>query len=273
MMRMLFGSRWERTQRGGSGLVTGMALIIIAGICVSFACKTAISQGLSGKDIIQKTDSLLRGDSSDGVYELQVETPRWKRTLRFRAWEKGRNKSFIRVLGPAKEKGISTLRIGYEMWNYLPSIERSIKVPPSMMFQSWMGSDFTNDDIVKESSIVNDYEHRLLGTEPLGTDTTYKVEAMPKRDAAVVWGKILFWVRIKDFIPLKEEFYSDKGDLIRVLSFSGIREMGGRTIPTVWEMRPVKEKGKRTIFRIVDIHFDIPISDDIFSLEHLRRAD
>jgi hypothetical protein len=253
----------RRLMRTPAALIVGLVLFSSA----------APGQQLTGKEIIRNTDSLLWGKTSVGIFELRVETPHWKRTLRLKAWELDREKSFIRILEPSKERGISTLRIGYEMWNYLPSIERTIKVPPSMMFQPWMGSDFTNDDLVKESSIVKDYDHRVLGTEAPGGEKAYKVEALPKPDAPVVWGKILYWVRTKDFIPVKEEFFNEKGELVRVLTFSGIQRMGGRTIPTVWEMRPVKDEGKRTVFRIIEIRYDIPIDDEIFSLEHLRSPE
>jgi outer membrane lipoprotein-sorting protein len=231
----------------------------------------AHGQQLTGKEIIKRMDSLLWGQSSYGNFELQIETQRWKRTLELRAWEKDRKKTFIRILGPAKEKGIATLRIEYEMWNYLPAVEKTIKVPPSMMFQPWMGSDFTNDDIVKESSIVEDYEHEILGIEDIDGADAYKIESLPKPEAPVVWGKIIYWVRKKDFVPLKKEFYSEKGERIRVLSFSEVKNMGGRTIPTVWEMKPLKKEGKRTVFKINEISYDIPIDDNIFSLENLRN--
>lgn len=248
-------------------------MISFATVLFSVVPEIAFGQDLTGKEIIRKMDNLLWGSSSQGNFELQVETPRWTRTLKLRAWDKDRKKTFIRILGPAKEKGIGTLRIKYEMWNYLPSVEKIIKVPPSMMFQPWMGSDFTNDDIVKESSIVEDYEHEILGMEVIDGTEAFKVEALPKPEAPVVWGKIIYWVRKKDFVPLKEEFFSEKGELIRELRFSEIKQMGGRTIPTVWEMKPLKKKGKRTIFRIKEISYDIPIDDNIFSLENLRSPE
>jgi hypothetical protein len=251
-------------------LLKTVIYVIVFHVCFPLI---AFGQELAGKEIIHKMDTLLWGRSSQGTFELRVETPRWKRTLKLKAWEKDRKKTFIRILGPAKEKGIGTLRIEYEMWNYLPAVEKIIKVPPSMMFQPWMGSDFTNDDIVKESSIVEDYEHEILGIEVHDGAEAYKIEALPKPNAPVVWGKIIYWVRKKDFVPLKEEFYSEKNELIRELRFSEIKQMGGRTIPTVWEMKPLKKKGKRTVFKINEISYDIPIDDAIFSLENLRRPE
>ncbi len=228
---------------------------------------------LSGKEIVRRVDHLLRGETSFGIYEMTITDPNWKRTLRLKVWEKRKDKkTFIRILSPAKEKGIGTLKIGFEMWNYLPRVERIIKIPPSMMMQPWMGSDFTNDDLVKESSIVEDYTHRIIGEGTYNGEEVYRVEALPKPDAAVVWGKILFWVRKKEFIPLMEEFYSEKGELIRVMTFSEIREMGGRVIPTFWRMKPVKKKGRETSLRILKIEFNKRLSNTIFTLRNLKRV-
>jgi outer membrane lipoprotein-sorting protein len=140
-----------------------------------------------------------------------------------------------------------------------------------MMMQPWMGSDFTNDDLVKESSIVEDYVHKVMGKEKIDGFDAYHVEAVAKPDAPVVWGKILYWVRVEDFIPLREEFYSEKGELIRVMSFSDIKEIGGRVLPTFWKMVPVKKKDRMTTFRLIEVEFDIPIPDEIFTLRNLKR--
>ncbi len=231
------------------------------------------AQELTGKDIIKKMDGLMRGETSQGLYEMTITTPNWDRTLRLMAWEKSREKTFIRILAPLKERGTATLRIGYEMWNYLPSVERVIKIPPSMMLQSWMGSDFTNDDLVKESSVVNDYVHANLGKEAIDGGTAYRVEAIPKEDAPVVWGKIIFWVRVKGFVPLREEFYDERGELIRVLTFSEVKELGGRTIPARWEMASVKKKGRRTVFRILDVEFDKDIPESVFTHGNMRAKE
>lgn len=161
----------------------------------------------------------------------------------------------------------ASAKIGFEMWNYLPRVEKVIKVPPSMMMQAWMGSDFTNDDLVKESSIVEDYDHRMTGEVKVDGVDAYKVEATPKPDAPVVWDKILYWIRKRDYVPLMQEFYSEKGELIRVMTFSDIREMGGRVIPTFWRMRPVKKEGRETTLRIIEVEYNRPIGDEIFTLK------
>lgn len=228
---------------------------------------------VDAKEIIRKMDTLMRGNAMSGVYEMTITDPNWERTLKLKAWESRREKkTFIRVLSPPKEEGIGTLKIGYEMWNYLPKIEKVIKVPPSMMMQAWMGSDFTNDDLVKESSIVEDYDHKVIGEARVEGFDVYQIEALPRPDAPVVWDKILYWIRKRDNVPLREEFYSEKGELVRVMTFSEIREMGGRVIPTFWKMRPVKKEGKQTTLRIIDVEFNKPLDDEVFTLRNLKKV-
>lgn len=161
-------------------------------------------------------DLLLRGDSSFGAYRMTITDPDWQRTVTLNAWEnRVEDKTFIEILAPAKEAGIVTLNIDYEMWNYLPRVERVVKIPPSMMFQPWMGSDFTNDDLMKASSIVTDYAHGIVAEENLAGYPAYKVELVPRPDAPVVWGRILAWVRQADSMPLRQEFFAEDGELTR----------------------------------------------------------
>ena len=227
----------------------------------------------SAKEIIAEMDKLLRGDTAHGTYEMTINDPRWTRTLKLRVWEKRlENKSFIRILSPAKEKGIGTLKIDREMWNYLPRVERTIKIPPSMMMQPWMGSDFTNDDLVKESSIVDDFTHELLGVVDMDGRRAYHIVSRPRPDAPVVWDKIVYWLTVGDYLPLKEEFYSERGELIRVMTFSEIKKVGNRMIPTYWEMVPVKKKGRMTSMRILDAVYNEPIDDAVFTLMNLKKV-
>lgn len=232
---------------------------------------SAGAQDPSGRDIIDRVENLLWGTTLQGEYEMSITTPRWQRTLGLRVWMDRPKRSFIRILSPAKEAGIGSLRIRSEMWNYLPNVERTIKIPPSMMLQPWMGSDFTNDDLVKESSVIDDYTHRILATITLDGQVVHQIEAVPKPDAAVVWGKIIYWVRKTDFIPLKEEFYSERGELVRVMSFSDIRPMGGRTIPTRWEMRPVAKPENVTTIVVKNVVYNRPVEEGVFTQRNLQK--
>ena len=231
----------------------------------------AHGQGPTAQEIIDRAETVLWGRTLQSRLTMTVTTPRWTRTLELVAWIERPRRSFIRILSPAKEAGIGSLRIGPEMWNYLPAVERTIKIPPSMMLQPWMGSDFTNDDLVKESSLLDDYTHRIVATDAAGDAAIYVVESVPKPDAAVVWGKIVMRVRRADFLPVREEFYDERGTLIRVMTFSDIRTLGGRTIPTKWEMRPVARPGNLTTVVMTRATYDEPIAADIFTQRNLEK--
>ncbi|MBE9535648.1 MAG: outer membrane lipoprotein-sorting protein [Proteobacteria bacterium] len=226
---------------------------------------------LTATQIIKKVEQLLRGDSAHSIMEMNIITPRWQRTLRMENWEVGRKKTLVRILSPKKEEGVGSLKIDYQMWNYLPRVERVIKIPPSMMMSSWMGSDFTNDDLVKESSIVDDYDHELKGIVTLGDFKAYRIDAVPKEGTAVVWGKLVFFVRTGDYVPLRQEYFSESGELVRYLDFSDVRQVGKRLLPTRWEMVPVNKPGKKTIVKLVDIEFDIALKDELFTLRNLKK--
>jgi outer membrane lipoprotein-sorting protein len=146
-----------------------------------------------------------------------------------------------------------------------------IKIPPSMMLQPWMGSDFTNDDLVKQSSILEDYTHKVLATVTVEGQAMYQVEAIAKPEAAVVWGRILYWVKKSDFVPLKQEFYDERGELVRTMNFSDVRSVGGRRLPTRWEMRPQGKPGNVTTIVLKNAVYDEPIAAEVFSQRNLQK--
>ncbi|HUG24490.1 outer membrane lipoprotein-sorting protein [Piscinibacter sp.] len=244
---------------------------LAAGLCLALSAAVAPAQEPSGRDILDRVERLLWGTTVQGEYEMTITTPRWQRSLALRVWMDRPRRSFVRIVSPAKEAGIGSLRIGAEMWNYLPKVERIVKIPPSMMLQPWMGSDFTNDDLVKESSILDDYTHKVLDVSAADGQPSYQVEAVPKPDAAVVWGRVVYWVRKSDFIPLKQEFYSERGELVRVMTFSDVRSVGGRTLPTRWEMRPSAKPGNVTAVVMKDAIFDQPVDEAIFTQRNLQK--
>jgi outer membrane lipoprotein-sorting protein len=252
-----------------------IALRVAAAVSVSALAVTptrlAAAQEPTARVVVDRAEKALWGTTLQARLTMTVKTPRWQRTLELQAWIDRPRRSFIRILGPAKEAGIASLRIGAEMWNYLPTVERTIKIPPSMMMQPWMGSDFTNDDLVKESSLVDDYTHRIIGSDTVGGTPSYVVESTPKPDAPVVWGRIVFRVRKADFLPVREEFYDERGVLVRVMTFSDVRSLGGRTIPTRWEMRPVGKPENLTTVVMTSATYDAPIPADIFSLRNLTK--
>jgi outer membrane lipoprotein-sorting protein len=249
---------------------TLLRTLAVGGVFTAVA-PLARSQASEGREILDKVEKLLWGSTVQGEYEMTIATPRWQRTLGLRLWMDRPRRSFVRILSPAKEAGIGSLRIGTEMWNYLPNVERIVKIPPSMMLQPWMGSDFTNDDLVKESSILEDYTHKVLATVQLDGQDVVQIEAVPKPDAAVVWGRVVYWVRRVDTMPLKQEFFSERGERVRVLSFIDVRKIGGRVLPTRWEMRPDAKPGNSTTVVLKDAVFDRPVDDEIFSQRNLQK--
>lgn len=223
------------------------------------------------KEIVRKSDEKFRGSSSSGSFSMTIERPTWSRTISMKSWALGTDYSLIYVTAPAKEKGQVFLKRKGEMWNWVPSIERMVKIPPSMMMQSWMGSDFTNDDLVRESSIVKDYTHKLLGDETIDNYPCYKVELIPLENAPVVWGKVLMWVSKKDFLWLKAEFYDEDGILVNTEILSDIKKMDDRIIPCRMEMIPADKEGQKTIMIFENTDFDVPLKEDFFSIQNMKK--
>lgn len=225
----------------------------------------------TAKEIVKKSDDLIRGKSSEFLMELTVMTPNWERTNKIKGYMRGLDEAFLRFLTPAKDKNTGFLKVGYNLWMYLPKIERIIKIPPTMMRQSMMGSDFSYDDMVKESSIVRDYIHQLVTEEAYGTREAYVIKMTPKEDAPVVYGGLKIWIEKKTYIPLRVNFYDEKGKLIKFMKYSNIKKLGERVIPTYMEMRDLSKKGHKTIIKYIDIKFDIDIPDEIFTQRNLRK--
>lgn len=223
------------------------------------------------KEIVRKSDEKFRGSSSTGSFSMTIERPSWSRTISMKSWTLGSEYSMIYVTAPAKEKGQVFLKRKNEMWNWVPSIERMVKIPPSMMMQSWMGSDFTNDDLVRESSIVQDYTHKLLGEETVADYLCYKIELIPFEDAPVVWGKVLMWISKKDYLWLKAEFYDEDGLLVNTEILSDVKRMDDRMIPCRMEMIPADKKGQKTIMIFENTDFDVPLKEDFFSIQNMKK--
>jgi len=201
---------------------------------------------------------------------MEIITPHWQRTLKMRIWSEGMDKTFVRILEPKKEEGVATLRIGNEMWNFLPKTNKVLKVPPSMMMSNWMGSDFTNDDLVKEFTFLESYDFEMTAPENPQPGVLY-VKCIPKPDIPIVWGHIVIAVRADDYMPLWQNFYDEKGRLMREMSFGGEKTFGARRIPSSMELRPTTKEGHKTVLRYLEARFDIALAADVFSLRNLRQ--
>lgn len=231
---------------------------------------TAVSQ--EAKDIIKKADEKAKGKTSVANITIQTIRPSWTREMTVKAWTKGNDLSFILVLAPAKEKGVVFLKRKKEVWNWIPSIERNIKMPPSMMSQSWMGTDFTNDDLVKEASILEDYNHSFLEDVIIDGRNCYKIQLLPKPKSAVVWGKVIMDIDKKDFMMLYVEYYDEDGTLINTMRCSDIKLLGGRLLPGKMEMIPANKKGNKTVLIYNSLVFDTPLDDSFFTTQNISKA-
>lgn len=221
--------------------------------------------------IIKQADEYLRGASQKAEMSIEVQRPKWSRTIDIKAWSLGNDYSFILINAPARDKGTVFLKREKEIWNWQPKIEKVIKLPPSMMMQSWMGSDFTNDDLVKESSILLDYTHEIIGDTLILDRACYTIQLTPKPEAAVVWGKIKTFIDKNDFLQLGSEFYDEDGYLINKMEASEIKSFGNKILPSKMVMTPVEEEGQKTILRYKSIKYNIDIDEAFFSKQNMKR--
>ncbi|MBZ5858982.1 outer membrane lipoprotein-sorting protein [Flavihumibacter profundi] len=232
----------------------------------------ASPQQESATEIIRKADLKMRGNTSYAWLTIRIIRSSWNREMEARTWSKGTQLAMIRIESPVKDKGTVYLKRQKEVWNWIPTIERNIKLPPSMMSQSWMGTDFTNDDLVREFSILEDYTHKLIGEETIGDRNCYKIQLDPKPQAAVVWGKIIAWIDKKDYLELKAEYYDDNNALINLMTGNDIKTLGGRLLPTRIEITPINKKGQKTIMVYKEVQFDQPIPDNFFTVENMKKV-
>jgi len=246
---------------------------MLAILAISIVIPTVSGQQtFTAKQIIEKADRNMQGESSISTMTMTIKRPSWERTVGFKNWAKGTALAMTLVTEPAKEKGQAFLKRGNDMWNYIPSIGRLVKLPPSMMSQGWMGSDYTNDDILNESSLVSDYTHELLGQEDFQGYKCYKINMIPLESSNIVWGKIITWVSSADFLFLKSEYYDENQALVRTETAGEIKTMDGRIIPTRMEIIPADEPQNRTIVVIRSMDFDVKIDDGFFSQQNMKTV-
>lgn len=244
-----------------------MKAIIVA--CFLFLGSSLQAQ--DAKEIVRKADEKMQGLSNYAVMTIKIVRPTWEREMKMRSWSKGTDYSMIIIDAPSKDKGTVFLKRKKEIWNWLPSIDKSIKLPPSMMMQNWMGTDFTNDDLVKQSSIVNDYDQSIIGDSTIQGYECYKIEMIPKEEAAVVWGKVIIFIEKDDYLQMRVEYYDEDGYLVNLMNFYDVKEMGGRMIPSRMEMIPADSPDKKTVMIYNSIEFDIKIDENYFTTQNMKR--
>ena len=243
-------------------LLIGFAFLLCA---FQTECQTA-------REVVQKADEKRRGETATAELTITVVRPTWSREMAVKTWSNGTDFSLILITNPARDKGNASLKRDKEIWNWIPSIERTIKVPPSMMMQSWMGSDFTNDDLIKESSIIEDYFHEFVGDTIIGERPCYKIKLTPKPEAPVVWGKIYSWIDKTDFMELRAEMYDEEDFLVNTVLFSDIKLLDGRLLPAKMEYIPAEEEGHKTMIQYHNVKYDVGLKKSFFSIQNMKRV-
>jgi len=250
-----------------------MVFVVLAVMAASGAsmAEPELSRTMTAREMLDRIDDLFRGATSHGVMTMKVVTAHWSRELRLEEWSEGKDKSLIRILAPRKERGTATLKVGNDIWNYLPKVKRVIKLPSSMMGDAWMGSHFTNDDLVKDSRMADDYDYEVSFQGLKDGVQVTEVACRPRPRAAVVWGKIVMRVRSEDGMPLGGEYFDEDMKLARKMVFSGFRIMGGRMVPARMTILPADKPGESTAVEYEDLVFDGVLEPGTFSLRNLQK--
>jgi len=227
-------------------------------------------QTLSALEIVQRADSKSRGESSHSEMTMTIVRPTWQRSISMKVWSKGTDFALIKITEPAKDKGTGFLKRYKELWNWVPAIDRMIKMSSSVMGQSWMGSDFTNDDMVRESSMVKDYTQKLLGEEEVRGYQCYQIELLPLPDAPVVWGKVIVWIDKETFNFIRQENMDENFELAQTMENYDFKQFGDRLLPSRMEMTPADKTGQKTVITISKAQYNIPMEESFFSQQNLK---
>jgi len=242
-------------------------------VLVTALLPSALHAQESARDIVDRVDQLLRGKSSHGTLTMNVVTADWSRSLQLEIWSLGTEYALVRVLAPRKDAGTATLKSGKDLWNYLPRVDRTIKLPPSLMSAAWMGSHFTNDDLVKESRLIEDYDIEISFSGERDGVAIWEFTLTPKPEAPVVWGRIEEQIRKADDMPVWARYYDERGALARTLTFSDYQRMGGRLVPARMDVVPADKPGESTVLQYTELQFDVGLEPSFFSLQRLQRGE
>ncbi len=233
---------------------------------VLLQCSVAPVMASELSELIRTVEQQYSGDSSEIELEMTIKTGHWERHLTMESWSLGRERFLVRILAPAKEKGVATLKVEREVWNFLPKVDRVIRIPPSMMGGSWMGSHITNDDLVKANHIDEDYDFNLLKED----DQVWTIEGIPKPEAPVIWGKIIYRLQKEPLVPIEIEYFDEESVLVRRIVFADVQTVSGRTIPLKMTVFPVEKPEEMTLMHYRKVKFDIDLDESYFSLGRLK---
>ncbi len=244
----------------------GLLLSCLAG----FASPGFAAEAPTADELIRLAMNHWRGVSSYSDMTMTVHHMDWERVFSMQAWTQGEKKSLVRVTEPKKDAGNGTLILDKNMWSYSPKVNRIIKIPSSMMSQSWMGSDFSNKDISKSTDIIDQYDHTVVNTEDKEGHIYYTIQSIPHEEAAVVWGKEVVTVR-DDYVMIRQEFWDQDGVLVKEMNAFEVQEMGGRTVAKRMRMHKTETPDEWTEMSVNAIDFDVELSDSSFTLSNLRN--
>ena len=221
--------------------------------------------------LMRHIDRLWRSDSAHSIMSMKVQTQRYSRSMKMETWSKGKENSLIIIKEPKKDRGIATLKVNENIWNYLPKINRVTKVPPNLMSGSWMGSHFTNDDLVKENTFEDEYDSQISFSGKRDGINIIEISSIPKENAAVVWGKVTTIIDKDKFVPISSSYYNEENELVRIMRFSKLEEHDGRLIPMKMTLQPLDKENESTTVEYHSIEFDIEVNDRLFSIKQLKR--
>jgi len=262
---------WHKTTKDPlrAKVVHGVGLLLVG----VGTCFCATGQELTAREIARKADEKFNGEKSGySVMTMTVVRPTWQRTIEFKSWSLEEEFTLTLITAPARERGQTFLKRGPEMWSWNPTISRLIKLPPSMMSQGWMGSDYTNDDLLRESSVVNDYSHSLLGEEKIEGRPCIRIVMEAREDADVLWSRQVWWVDKNEYIVMKAELYDEDHILVRTEKASELKIMDGRLLPSRIELLPADTPGNKTILEIREMKFNIPLQESFFSQQNMKNV-
>jgi len=241
-----------------------------AGVVMATVASSGARLQEAPAEIVDRVDRLMRGESSRGRITMEVVTEHWSRTLEMDMWSLGVDYALIRITSPYKDAGTATLKSSNDIWNYLPRVDRTIKLPTSLMGSSWMGSHFTNDDLVKEHRLIEDYDITVAYEGVRDGVEVWEFDLTPRPGAAVIWDRIGYRVRKSDLMPVWARFYDARGDLIRTITWSEYSRASGRLVPMLMVVEPAHKPGERTTIRYEELEFDVALTEADFSLRSLR---
>lgn len=247
------------------------AILLIA---ITFCSTVQISaQALTAKQIIEKSEEKLRGgDKAYTEMTINIVRPTWSREMKLKSWAKGTDYSMILITAPARDKGQVFLKNQKQVWSFIPKFNRVTKLPPTAMSQSWMGTDLSNDDLVRESNKVEEFKYNLKSDTLIDGLSCYHIELIPNEGTNIIWGKIELFIDKVDFITLRNEMYDEDGGLVNVLKSSNVKLLSGIKMATKMEMIPMEKKGNKTVMTITKLDTKTEIQDSFFTKQNMKRV-